>query len=275
MRESGYSVMSNLFAANLIIVMGLMLALWLIGTIRRDVSLVDLFWGTGFVVVAWITAWRTQNWNPPAVLILILTTVWGIRLSLYLAWRNWGHAEDKRYAAMRDYHGPRFWLVSLGTVFLLQGLIMWVIAMPVQVAVSKAGSFVNPVLLIAGVFLWLVGIVFESVGDWQLSRFKADPNNAHRVMDRGLWRYTRHPNYFGDFCVWWGIYLVSATVGAGWTIFSPILMSILLMRVSGVTLLESTITSRRPEYAEYQSRTSPFFPWKPFNSPAGVIRDDK
>lgn len=255
--------MNSILTTNLLLIGSLVTALWLIGTIRKDVSLVDLFWGTGFAIVAWSTASLTGNRESHVLLILFLTSVWGMRLSIYLAWRNWGHEEDRRYAAMRDYHGRRFWIVSLGTVFLLQGLIMWIVAMPIQVAILHVGPADQVWLIAGGCVLWLTGMIFETVGDWQLASFKSDPANAQRVMDRGLWRYTRHPNYFGDFCVWWGLYLVCAAAGAWWTIFSPLLMSVLLMRVSGVTLLESTITSRRPDYAEYQSRTSSFFPWPP------------
>lgn len=257
--------MSVILTTNLAVIGIVMILLWIIGTIRKDVSLVDPFWGTGFTIVAW-TSWAlSHQTSPQQYLIVLLTTVWGTRLSAHLLWRNWGHPEDRRYAAMREHHGQRFWLVSFVTVFLLQALILWVVAIPIQVAVTNPHSQTRIWLVICGSVLWLVGFVFESIGDMQLAQFKANPANAQRVMNKGLWRYTRHPNYFGDFCVWWGIYLISAATGAWWTIFSPILMSILLMRVSGVTLLESTIRSRRPDYADYQARTSPFFPWKPSN----------
>jgi steroid 5-alpha reductase family enzyme len=255
--------MSPILTTNLLTIGFLMIVLWIIGSVRKDVSLVDPFWGTGFAIVAWTTLLMKHSTGSHQLLIVILTTVWGLRLSLYLLWRNWGSVEDRRYAAMRKYHGKQFWLVSLGSVFLLQGLIMWIIALPIQVAISNPVSPTNLWLLACGLVLWSTGILFESVGDLQLARFKANPANSDRVMNQGLWRYTRHPNYFGDFCVWWGIYLVCAAAGAWWTVFSPLLMSLLLLRVSGVTLLEKTITSRRPEYADYQSRTSSFFPWKP------------
>jgi steroid 5-alpha reductase family enzyme len=154
-------------------------------------------------------------------------------------------------------------LISLFTVFFLQGLIMWIVAMPIQVALAAPASSTVLPLVVCGTMLWTIGIAFETIGDLQLACFKAKPENANRVMDRGLWRYTRHPNYFGDFCVWWGLYFVCASHGAWWTVFSPVLMSVLLLHVSGVTLLESTITSRRPEYADYQCRTNAFFPWRP------------
>jgi steroid 5-alpha reductase family enzyme len=255
--------MTSIVLMNLVLIGGMMIMLWIIGSIRNDVSLVDPFWGTGFLVVAWVTAVNALSLQAEQLLIVTMTTIWGMRLSLYLIWRNWGHAEDRRYAAMRAYHGKRFWLVSLGTVFFLQGLIMWIVSMPIQIAISNPQMPSNPWLTLMGITLWMVGLFFETVGDLQLARFKANSENANRVMNQGLWRYTRHPNYFGDFCVWWGLYLVCAALGAWWTVFSPLLMSFLLLRVSGVTLLEQTITTRRPDYAEYQSRTSAFFPWKP------------
>jgi steroid 5-alpha reductase family enzyme len=173
---------------------------------------------------------------------------------------------------MREQHGTRFWWISLLTVFLLQGVILWIVSLPIQAAMVATPSNVLFVatsgmplswLDFAGVGLWSIGLFFEAVGDFQMARFQADPNNAGRVMDRGLWRLTRHPNYFGDFCVWWGVYLIAFAGGAAWTIFSPLLMSWLLLKVSGVTLLEKTITHRRPDYAAYQARTSPFFPRPP------------
>jgi steroid 5-alpha reductase family enzyme len=165
---------------------------------------------------------------------------------------------------MRDYHGPRFWWVSLFTVFMLQALILWFVSLPIQVA-AAVGNEIQPLgwLDALGVVLWGIGFTFEAVGDWQLARFKADPRNAGKVMARGLWKFTRHPNYFGDCCVWWAIYLIAAAGGAWWTIASPLLMTVLLLRVSGVTLLEKTIVERRPDYADYQARTNAFFPGSP------------
>jgi steroid 5-alpha reductase family enzyme len=260
-----------------------MFVLWIIGTIRRDVSIVDLFWGTGFVLVAWIGQWV----NGPAVSrvwwVTVLATLWGlrlslflawrVRLSLFLAWRNAGQAEDRRYTAMRVMHGGRFWWVSLWIVFFLQGAILWFVALPLQIAAARNSSTPLGWIDALGFLLWLAGFIFESVGDWQLARFKANPDNAGRVMDRGLWRYTRHPNYFGDFCVWWGLYLIAAAGGAWWTIASPLLMTTLLMRVSGVTLLERSIVERRPEYAAYQARTNSFFPGPPKELAAHASQD--
>lgn len=256
------SLAHTLFVCFVAVVSALSL-LWVVSLRKRDASIVDPFWGCGFVLVAWI-AWglqSTTSWR--TLLLACLITVWGLRLSLFLAWRNLGHGEDRRYAAMRAKHGPRFWWVSLLTVFLLQGCILWFVALPIQVTAVRAVPSAAGLLDLLGVAVWAAGLFFETVGDWQLARFKADPGNSGRVMDRGLWRYTRHPNYFGDFCVWWGLYLIAAAGGAVWTVGSPLLMSVLLLKVSGVTLLESTIIERRPEYAAYRLRTNAFFPGPP------------
>jgi len=259
--------MAETLSTNFVVLMAIMTGLWLIATARRDVSIVDPYWGTGFIIVAWLTLRQQSPASSRVWLMAIMTTIWGLRLSLFLLWRNWGHDEDKRYVAMRLKHGPRFWWVSLFSVFLLQGLILWFVALPIQATGVRNDSAPLHWIDAAGVALWAVGLFFETVGDRQLARFKADPANAGKVMDRGLWRWTRHPNYFGDFCVWWGLYLVAFAGGAYWTIVSPLLMTFLLMKVSGVSLLESTISERRPDYADYKKRTSPFFPRPPKTIP--------
>jgi steroid 5-alpha reductase family enzyme len=259
------TVITSTLLNSFLVLTATLTCLWLISLARRDASIIDPFWGAGFVLVTWFALASTPSTQmlERSWLLTILTTVWGLRLSLYLLWRNWGHGEDRRYRAMREYHGERFWWVSLLTVFLLQAAILWIVSLTIQVAI--VGSEKKPFQWfdLAGIALWGLGLFFETVGDDQMARFQADPQNAGRVMDRGLWRLTRHPNYFGDFCVWWGLYLIAAAGGAAWTIFSPLLMSFLLLKVSGVTLLEKNITERRPDYAAYQARTSSFFPWPP------------
>ena len=256
---------------NLGLIAGLFGLLWLVSLTIRDASIVDPAWGTAFVVIAWASFVRHPSPAPGAVdlsaLVLAMVTAWGLRLSIYLAWRNLGKGEDFRYVRMRARFGPRFPIVSLFVVFLFQAVLAWVVALPVQVAqatiADAAFRTIDWLLVGSGVLLWAVGLAFETIGDLQLARFKASPANKGRVMDRGLWRYTRHPNYFGDFCAWWGIFLVCAATGAWWTVIGPIVMSILLIRVSGVALLEQTIGERRPGYAEYVRRTSAFFPRPP------------
>jgi len=239
-------------------------ALWLVSLAKRDASIADVFWGPGFALAAG-TAFVVGEGGDPArrALALGLVTLWGLRLGGYLLWRSWGEDEDPRYQAMRRHHGERFGRVSLFSVFGLQGALLWFVSLPVQVVQLSPGGGLGW-LDALGTAIFAVGLFFETVGDAQLARFRADPANAGRVMDRGLWRYTRHPNYFGDFCVWWGLFVIALSTPAGiFTLASPIAMSVLLLRVSGVALLERSIGRRRPGYARYVERTSAFFPRPP------------
>jgi steroid 5-alpha reductase family enzyme len=252
-----------ILASTLLVTAAVVLSLWAVSVARRDASIIDLYWGPGFALIAAVTALLADGAPARRLLVLALTVVWGLRLGGYLLWRNWGRGEDFRYRAMREQHGPRFARRSLVTVFGFQGLLMWVISLPVQVAQISPEPVPLGWLDALGCLLWSIGLLFESVGDFQMARFKADPENAGRVMDRGLWQYTRHPNYFGDFLVWWGLFVVALAVPYGaWTVVSPILMSVLLMRVSGVPLLEQSLRERRPGYQEYVERTPSFFPWR-------------
>lgn len=252
---------AEVMLVNLVALAGLMFLLWLLSIALGDASIVDPFWGVGFVVIAWITNQLVGIESPRAMIITLLTTLWGLRLSLYLLWRNWGHGEDYRYRAMRARHGDRFTFASLFTVFGLQGAILWFVALPIQMGQTVRGETGPTFLDGMGIALWGLGFFFETVGDYQMAQFKADPANEHRVLKSGLWAYTRHPNYFGDCCVGWGIYLLAASAGAWWTILSPVLMTFLLLKVSGVAMLERTIGDRRPEYADYVRTTNAFFPW--------------
>jgi len=241
----------------------LFLVLWLLSLLVRDVSIVDIAWGPGFALAAWVAYATGDGCHGRRILLAILVTIWGGRLGAYLARRNIGHGEDPRYVAMRRHHGARFWLVSLGTVFVLQAVLMWVVSLPLQGAASLGSRDSLGVLDWLGVALWAVGLGFESIGDAQLARFRADPASKGQVMDKGLWRYTRHPNYFGDFCIWWGFGLIALSAGAWWSLVGPLIMTVLLTRVSGKDLLEKSIGKRRPGYAEYVKRTSGFFPRPP------------
>jgi steroid 5-alpha reductase family enzyme len=252
----------HVLLTNLLTIAFVVLVLWLVSLLRRDASIIDMFWGLGFVLVAWLSLWNGDNLSPRSLLLTLLVSIWGLRLTAYLTWRNWAKPEDYRYVAMREHHGKRFPMVSLLTVFGLQGILMWIISLPVQVGIVKAEGW-HPTVAV-GVILCLTGIFFEAVGDYQLARFKVDSVNRGRVMNRGLWRYTRHPNYFGDFLVWWGFYLVAAESDSWWwTIIGPLLMSFLLIRVSGVRLLESSLRSRVDGYDQYVRDTSAFFPFPP------------
>jgi steroid 5-alpha reductase family enzyme len=246
-----------------LVVVGIMVITWLVSLALRNASIVDIVWGAGFVAVAWTAALVGDGHTGRSDLLVAMVTVWGLRLAGYLLWRNGGKGEDFRYRSMRKRAGERFAIRSLATVFLLQGLLMWIVSLPVQIAMTPEDPDIG-VLAIVGVVLWGAGFFFETVGDAQLARFKADPANAGKVMDRGLWRYTRHPNYFGDVCVWWGIFLVAAETGdALAAVVGPIVMTILLTRVSGVPMLERSLTKRRDGYDDYIARTSSFFPRPP------------
>lgn len=242
----------------------LMLLTWLVSLALKNASIVDIVWGLGFVLVAWVVRWQVDDGlDARQWLLVVMTSIWGLRLGGYLWWRNHGKGEDFRYRAMRKHWGPRFGLISLATVFGLQGALMFVVSLPVQLGQVRPTPDLG-VLAWLGVAVWVVGLFFETVGDAQLSRFKKDPANAGTVMDRGLWRYTRHPNYFGDACVWWGIALVAAETTVGrWGLVGAVVMTVLLRRVSGVTLLEKSLVKRRAGYAEYVARTSPFIPRPP------------
>lgn len=241
----------------------LMVSTWTLSLVLKDASIVDIVWGFGFVVVAWVARLTAHGVGSRQNLLVACTTIWGLRLGGYLFWRNHGKGEDFRYRAMRKHYGPRFPLISLLTVFGLQGVLMWTVSMPVQLGQMPNRPSLG-ILAFVGAALWLIGVVFETVGDVQLARFKARLDSKGKVMDSGLWAWTRHPNYFGDFCVWWGLFLIAAETRLGlWGAIGPIVMSILLLRVSGVAMLEKTITKRRPGYAEYVARTSAFFPRPP------------
>jgi steroid 5-alpha reductase family enzyme len=236
-------------------------ATWLVSLAQRNVTIVDTLWPLMFVIAAAVYAVTAPAVGPRALLVLALVSIWGLRLAAHLALRNHGRPEDRRYQAIRARNEPNFAFKSLYLVFGLQALLAAVVSLPLLGAIS--GSTPLGPLDAAGVVLWTVGLLFESVGDWQLARFKSNPGNANRVMDRGLWGWTRHPNYFGDFCVWWGFYLIAAAAGAWWSIAGPALMSVLLMRVSGVALLEQDIGERRPGYRDYIRRVNAFFPGPP------------
>jgi steroid 5-alpha reductase family enzyme len=237
---------------------------WLLSLKLRDGSVADVGWGLGFVLLTTLYALRSPVLSPRSWLVVVLVTLWGVRLSLHIARRNRGKGEDPRYQAMRAAQGPAFWWRSLVTVFWLQAAILWVVAMPILVAVRAARPAGLTILDALGALIVAIGFGFEAVGDYQLDRFKADPSSRGQVLERGLWRYTRHPNYFGDATLWWGVYVIAAATPNGWlTLPGPALMTYLLMRVSGVRLLESGLKASKPGYHAYIRRTPSFFPWFP------------
>jgi steroid 5-alpha reductase family enzyme len=247
-----------------LVVIGLMSGLWLVSLPLKNSSIVDIFWGAGFVIFGWLAYLLTpEGYALRKALVVLLVTIWGLRLSIHILIRNWGKPEDFRYQDWRNAAGPSWWWRSYFKVFFLQGIILWLVSAPLLEAQ------INPLpahltwLDFAAILVWLMGFLFEAVGDWQLRRFKADPDNIGKVMKTGVWRYTRHPNYFGDGVVWWALYLLALAAGGWWTVFSPILMTFLLVRVSGARLLEKSLQKDKPGYREYTATTSVFIPWKP------------
>lgn len=237
---------------------------------RGRYDIIDPVWGLGFAAIAVVThLLASPGTGLVAVLVPVLTVLWGVRLSLHLFARNRGKPEDPRYQAILDRAGRWPRLRMFVRVYLVQALVMWFVSLPVQGAQVDLGTARTPqALLWLGIALWVVGMVFEGVGDEQLRRFRADPANAGRVLDRGLWRYTRHPNYFGDACVWWGLFFAACHQIAGFaTVLSPVLMTWLLAAGTGKPLLEQHLREKRPEYADYLERTSGFLPLPPRKLP--------
>lgn len=253
-------------AENAALVLGLVTCVWLLSLALKDASIVDVFWGLGFTVVAWATWWRSER-GDHATLLAALVTLWGVRLAGYIGVRNAGKSEDHRYQAFRAKYQP-FWIKSYFIVFLLQGFLLLIVSLPVQLGMQPRPAGLGPADA-AGIAVYIVGLLFEVVGDAQLALFKRAqrraPAQAGQVMDRGLWRYTRHPNYFGEFLLWWGIGIVAlSTPGAWWSaLIGPAMISFLLLRVSGVPILEAAMKERRPGYAAYVARTAAFFPRPP------------
>ena len=248
-----------------LVILGLMILLWVISLIIKDASIVDIFWGMGFVISGWVFFLLTPDgFASRKLLLMILVTLWGLRLSVHIGRRNIGKGEDYRYQKWRRENGGQWWWRSFFKVFLLQGILMWVISTPLLLAQYYAEPNKLTWLDFLGVSIWGIGFFFEAFGDWQLAQFKANPANEGKLLTSGVWRYTRHPNYFGDAAQWWGYYLIALATGSGWwSVFSPVIMSFLLRNVSGVTLLERSLKESKPGYAEYVASTNAFIPWFP------------
>ena len=245
-------------------VMIMMTILWLISIVIKNVSIVDIFWGFGFIVVNNIYLMLDDDVLIREIILNTLVTIWGLRLSIYLFIRNYRKEEDFRYKEFRRVYGEkRYWWLSFFQVFLLQGTLIIVISLPLfGVNTYTATNDLNIIDYLA-CLVWIVGFLFESVGDYQLSKFRSNPLNKGKVLDKGLWRFTRHPNYFGDALIWWSYGLFSLASGAYWQIIGALIMTYLLLRISGVTLLEKTLKTTKPEYSNYIKRTSAFFPRLP------------
>jgi len=253
-----------IWLTGLLLILAVLTCLWLISIRLRNVSIVDIFWGGGFVLLGLWYHVKTPAAGGWKTVVLGLVVLWGLRLTFYLAWRNRGRGEDPRYREFRKKYGEtRYWWISYFQTFLLQGVLMWFISAPLLAAQVGGFSARPGVFDFIGVALWTIGMVFETGGDLQLLRFKSRPGNRGKVLQSGFWRYTRHPNYFGDACVWWGFGFMALAGGKAWPLLGSLTMTVLLLRVSGVTLLERSLERSKPEYREYMERTSAFFPWFP------------
>ncbi len=258
--------------ATLLAAVALQLVTFAVGVRLGRLSVVDVTWGAGFGLIT-VVGWLASTGSPASdwrrLLIVILTVLWGGRLAVHIGLRQRGAPEDPRYTELMSKRQGHPKLAALRSVFLLQAVAAWFISLPLQFGLVSSGSIggFRPLLWL-GLLSWAIGILFESIGDSQLERFKADPVNKGKVMDRGLWRYTRHPNYFGDAAVWWGLFLICADAGWPWlTVLSPLLMTWFLAAKTGKPLMERQLSKSRPGYADYVSRTSGFIPFPPRRSP--------
>ncbi len=258
-------MMENLFA--LVLTAGLAILVyvsivWLISLIKKDAGIMDIFWGLGFILVTAIIYFISDGSGVRSTLLLLLVTVWGLRLALHIGYRNAGKPEDARYRKWREENGKNWWWKSYLKVFLLQGMIMWIVSLPLIFTMANKTS---PLTLLdySALALWATGMFFEVVGDWQLLRFKNKPENKGMILNRGLWQYTRHPNYFGEMLIWWGFYLVALADGHPLTIISPVIMTFLLVRVSGVKMLDELLLQTKPDYAAYVKAVNAFIPGRP------------
>jgi steroid 5-alpha reductase family enzyme len=251
-----FDLNAGLLALGLLAALGF--ATWLASLWRRDVSIVDGMWPLFIASAAFLYALRAAQLGPLSIVALVLLAIWAARLCVHITVRNHGQPEDRRYQKIRANNQPNFELKSLYIVFGFQALLAWIVALPFMAMVQEPRGFGG--LSLAGALLAAFGITFEAIADWQLGKFRRWPDNRGRVLDTGLWRYSRHPNYFGECCAWWGFGLMGVATGAWWTLASPLLMTLLLLKVSGVTLLERDIGERRPEYARYVREVNAFIP---------------
>ena len=245
------------------VILILIVLLWLLSLPIKNAGIIDIFWGIGFVIIAWIAFVLTpQGYLPRKLLLGILVTTWGLRLAIHIGIRSLGKPEDFRYAKWRAENGPRWWWFSFIQVFLLQGFLMWIISAPIIAAMTSGFPAILTPLDWLGTLLWLVGFLFEAIADAHLMVFKTKRSNEGRLLTHGLWKYSRHPNYFGEAVLWWGFYLIALAGGKWWTLFSPVVMTYLLTNVSGVAMLERTM-KQKPGYEDYMRKTSAFLPWLP------------
>jgi steroid 5-alpha reductase family enzyme len=247
------------YLEGLAVILILAIVTWIVSVFKRDVSIVDSLWSLMILAAGFMYAMSSDVYSMRNTLILGLLLIWALRLAIYVTWRNWGEEEDHRYQKIRASYSPHFAVKSLGIIFLFQAVVAWIISLPLWPAITSNLASLQ-LLDILAIALWLTGMFFEVIGDWQLAQFKANPDNQGKVMNQGLWRYTRHPNYFGEALIWWGFYLFAVSAGAWWTFPAPLLMNWLLLKFSGVVILEKTIVERRPAYKQYIETTNAFIP---------------
>lgn len=254
----------QIYIEGFLVIMSMMTILWVISVFIKNVSIVDPFWSIGFLLVGIFYFLKTDGLESRKYILLILLIIWSVRLSVYLGKRNWGEGEDFRYQQFRkDYGEHRYWWLSFFQVFLLQGVLLWLISAPLLAAqYFMPNSSLNMMDYVA-IIIWIIGFIFEAGGDYQLARFKSNSINKGRVLQTGLWRYTRHPNYFGDALIWWAYGLFSLAAGSYIPLLSSLLMTLLIIKISGVAMLERTLSKTKPQYIEYIEKTSAFFPWFP------------
>jgi len=254
----------TLFSQAALIILILVTLLWVWSVFIKNVSIVDIFWGLGFVIVNAFYVFMSGELNTRKILILGLVSIWGLRLAIYLAYRNIGKGEDFRYQEFRRNYGPkRYWWFSFFQTFLLQGALIMIVSLPLLGINSSTSSGDLKILDYIGIIVWLIGFTFEAAGDFQLARFKRAIGNKGKVLNTGFWKYTRHPNYFGDSAVWWAYAIFSISAGSYWQIMGSIVMTLLIIKISGVALLEKTLNDTKPKYREYIKKTNSFFPWFP------------
>jgi len=255
--------MLPLYLQGLFLILSIMTILWVVSIVLKNVSIVDMFWGFGFVMVNTFYFFNTET-TPAKIVLLFLVAIWGLRLSFYLALRNIGKPEDFRYQEFRKKYGMKnYWWISFFQTFLLQGILMWIISMPL-LGVNLYSTSQNIHLLdYLGILIWIIGFIFEAGGDMQLARFKKNKANSGKVLSTGFWHYTRHPNYFGDSAVWWGFGILCLSAESYLLISGSIIMTLLILKVSGVVLLEKSLKEKKPDYENYIRKTSSFIPWFP------------
>jgi steroid 5-alpha reductase family enzyme len=253
-----------LFSQAAVIIVIFVTLLWIWSVFIKNVSIIDIFWGLGFVIVNMFYACMSGDLTARKLLVLILVSIWGLRLAIYLAIRNTVKGEDFRYQEFRKNYGPkRYWWFSFFQTFLLQAVLIMVISLPLLGINTSSSSGALNGLDYLGILVWLIGFIFEAGGDYQLMRFKQNPKNKGKILDVGFWKFSRHPNYFGDSAVWWSYAIFSIASGYYWQIIGSIIMTLLILKVSGVSLLEKSLKDTKPLYRDYIKKTNSFLPWFP------------